>query len=83
MAKTKTRSIRATEEEFAVWDQACGDMKFNSWVKSALNVAAGEELSAPRFVEAKTPKPKGLSKSGCKHVGFERNTFCYRCGDRR
>jgi len=53
--KSTTFTVRCTPEEKARWQNAAGDMKFNSWVKSALNEAAGSPPERAHFVTPETP----------------------------
>lgn len=77
---SKTRSIRASEEEWASWDKAAGSMKFNAWAKLAFNDAAA--VPVDNRVEAPLPRSKKKDPLGCKHEGYEKFMYCYSCGGR-
>lgn len=89
MAKSKTKTIRASFEEWGRWEAAAGDISFNTWVKNALNSQAeldaalereqrGRQEERARIVKKSNPQ----KSSGCKHEGYKHLPFCYACGER-
>ena len=90
MAKSKTFTVRASEEQVERWRRAAGDTQFNSWVKMSLDSQAEVDESLEREIELKARERAVIVKksapqksSTCKHEGYEKQPFCYRCGERR
>jgi len=89
LAKTGTFSVRAAPEDILRWKEAAGGLRFNDWVKRALNEAADLEQAEERQRagvvaerEKIVKKSRPQTSGACKHEGYKHLPFCYRCGAR-